>query len=558
MNEIKVKDFEKFNMKGSTVDDILGVNNACTSKYHLCVECNKMDLYEYDNIVNISPVLKQMLDENTKMLQTFNHLSKDIFLCLYKENPVIRSEDEIFPSCIFNYKILTELIQDEEFLKLREQCVGDVKLTLMSFSFLQEKLKDVVEEWNDQIKEYFDIVNNSANNTNSLIGMENKIQSINEQAQQILEIMQQKQSTINNPYNTQENIIQTLNEIESLNEQLTNLREQEQLELDYLYDRNKEVISTCNVNIDEGVSMSFANTFTLANEYIQQVQPVINSFGLDIGGNNRIPYDTKIKAIKLLADSEKLNDIIQAIGYVEQILKSGNKKAKVNNGSIIENISVGGNVQDMLPSEKINLSNNTTKKDLYRRISQKQVMQYNKKSLKTKGKGPIIFLGDESGSMEDKEKFLKAIAIIMMKKAVAQGRNFCYIGFSGKIRVPIYVYHDNIDPQSIYDISTKFLCGGTNFEKPLDKALEVLNSSKFKNAGIVMVTDGESSLTDDFLKKYNSTKKAKEFSTLSILINEGSGEVSDATLKKISDEVILLSDLDSRNSINAIKGVFNI
>ena len=41
------------------------------------------------------------------------------------------------------------------------------------------------------------------------------------------------------------------------------------------------------------------------------------------------------------------------------------------------------------------------------------------------------------------------------------------------------------------NLAQTFLGGGTNFALPLDQAMNVINESRFKQADIVFVTDGE-------------------------------------------------------------------
>jgi uncharacterized protein with von Willebrand factor type A (vWA) domain len=50
------------------------------------------------------------------------------------------------------------------------------------------------------------------------------------------------------------------------------------------------------------------------------------------------------------------------------------------------------------------------------------------------------------------------------------------------------------------NFSQTFLGGGTNFALPLDRALKVINESRFKQADVVFVTDGEDRVKTSFLK----------------------------------------------------------
>ncbi|MBD7982978.1 hypothetical protein H9649_00175 [Sporosarcina sp. Sa2YVA2] len=75
-----------------------------------------------------------------------------------------------------------------------------------------------------------------------------------------------------------------------------------------------------------------------------------------------------------------------------------------------------------------------------------------------------------------------------------------------------------------------FLGGGTNFALPLDKAMKVINESRFKQADVVFVTDGEDRLKDSILEAFNQKKKKKQFNVLSLVI----GSRTD-TVKQFSD-----------------------
>ena len=50
------------------------------------------------------------------------------------------------------------------------------------------------------------------------------------------------------------------------------------------------------------------------------------------------------------------------------------------------------------------------------------------------------------------------------------------------------------------NLAQTFLSGGTNFSLPLGKALSMINESRFKQADVVFVTDGEDRIRDSFLR----------------------------------------------------------
>ena len=85
--------------------------------------------------------------------------------------------------------------------------------------------------------------------------------------------------------------------------------------------------------------------------------------------------------------------------------------------------------------------------------------------------------------------------------------------------------------------------GGTDFEKPLDAALECIRESRFKRGDIVFITDGESRVHDDWAEHFRTEKEALGFSLFSILIDVGTSSLS--SLKAFSDKITSLSQLTS-------------
>lgn len=92
-----------------------------------------------------------------------------------------------------------------------------------------------------------------------------------------------------------------------------------------------------------------------------------------------------------------------------------------------------------------------------------------------------------------------------------------------------------------------FIGGGTNFESPLRKGAEVIQSSSFKKADIVFVTDGESHVSDDFLNFFQQRKQVIGFYVLSLLIG------MNRNVEQFSDKVIQIKDFNDKGSFTALE-----
>lgn len=98
----------------------------------------------------------------------------------------------------------------------------------------------------------------------------------------------------------------------------------------------------------------------------------------------------------------------------------------------------------------------------------------------------------------------------------------------------------------------------TDFESPLNKALDLIKDSRFKDADIVFITDGDCYVSDSFCKKFKQIKEEKGFKTMGVLVNMGRGHVSDSSLKEFCDSITPVSNIadlsDSESAVN--KSIF--
>jgi uncharacterized protein with von Willebrand factor type A (vWA) domain len=191
-------------------------------------------------------------------------------------------------------------------------------------------------------------------------------------------------------------------------------------------------------------------------------------------------------------------------------------------------------------------------------MSEKGLLMYDKEAHRTKGRGPMIVMTDTSGSMDGKaEEWSKALSLAMLEIAQKQKRAYAYIGFDHEVRDVYEIPFGALKPDMVFDIAEKFSGGGTDFEKPLRRGLEIMKNQKFKKGDILFITDGSANLSDSFLKEFKRIKEEKQFTVRTVLVNVGSYS-SDGIVKSFSDDVIKLSslsDLDEKSAMQIFADV---
>jgi len=154
---------------------------------------------------------------------------------------------------------------------------------------------------------------------------------------------------------------------------------------------------------------------------------------------------------------------------------------------------------------------------------------------------------DVSSSMEgDKEIWSKAVTLTLLDIARRERRQFRAILFSsaetGLRTFDLNRSHSwSTDLCGALDLADWFPGGGTDFERPLDAAVECLAESRFRRGDIVFVTDGECRVGESWRERFLAEKKRLDFSMYSILIDVGASSAE--TIEGLSDRVSRISQL---------------
>ena len=106
----------------------------------------------------------------------------------------------------------------------------------------------------------------------------------------------------------------------------------------------------------------------------------------------------------------------------------------------------------------------------------------------------------------------------MMDTARRQKRDFAAVFFDTAILAQFRFERGKASPEDIFRFATVGAHGGTNYEVPLSWALDVQSESKFRSADILMISDGEYAVSDDFFSRLMRTKKERGLRIMSILI----------------------------------------
>ncbi|WOV86293.1 VWA domain-containing protein [Sporosarcina oncorhynchi] len=260
----------------------------------------------------------------------------------------------------------------------------------------------------------------------------------------------------------------------------------------------------------------------------------------------KVPLRDQITLAEKLAADKQLRDIAEWAGRFKQIAR---KKQKNQQSESVERrgIAIGSNLELLLPYELGLLTHPISKVDFLRRFIEVQTMQYNQLGQEVLGKGPIILCLDQSSSMSSFDSQSKGFALALMTLARKQHRDFCLLTFSKQTKVFTYA-KGKIKTSEMLMLARTYLNGGTDFTIALQEALEIIKLSRFKKADIIFITDGEDEVDEQFLTLFNKKKSESSFQVLSLILTDES-----KTVEAFSDRVIKIVDFEDDGSFTAFE-----
>ncbi|MBD7982977.1 hypothetical protein H9649_00170 [Sporosarcina sp. Sa2YVA2] len=112
----------------------------------------------------------------------------------------------------------------------------------------------------------------------------------------------------------------------------------------------------------------------------------------------KVPLRDQIALAEKIVSDKKMKVIAEWAGSFKQIARK-KQKSKHNEAMERSGVTLGNEIERLLPMELGLYTHATTKNDFLLRYIEGQTMQYEQKGQEVLGKGPIVLCLDQSGSM---------------------------------------------------------------------------------------------------------------------------------------------------------------
>ncbi len=301
----------------------------------------------------------------------------------------------------------------------------------------------------------------------------------------------------------------------------------------------KQADRSANVNRRK-LQTVIVSALTQAMDSAETIRFILTSWGN--GDMNMPKNEFNTELLERVSKSEKLAYVAKFLGRYKDIYSDKKKNGYEFGRGEVYDITSGNSISRALTSELSLLSDLKTIPVFARKYQNKQLKQYRRREPISKGKGDIIVCLDESYSTYgDNQAWGMAMAMILLQICHDNKRNFALIHFSDKIKTHIFPADDTYMRERMFEASETFLGGNTDFEMPLNKAMDLIQDGDWKDADIVFITDGNCNISKEFENKFKEMQSSHKFTVTGILLDKGKN--NEFSLKKFCKKIYRTSEM---------------
>ena len=248
-----------------------------------------------------------------------------------------------------------------------------------------------------------------------------------------------------------------------------------------------------------------------------------------------------------LKDNKQVKELVRKMGrdYISEEKKK-QKRIPERSKSEVHGTHRSDDLMRVLPSELLNLEDETLEMLFYARLLEKNLLTYElqgtafvqreDKEMHDKMTGAVVACLDTSDSLEG-APLLKAKALLLAISGILQKeKRALYVllfGSSGQVKE--FSMNSQATAADLLQFLQMGYGGGTDFETPLKRALDIIEAQEsYQKADVLMISDGDCGLSAEFVESLNNRKAALDCSIYTVLC--AGLRIDD----KFSDEVVVL------------------
>jgi len=519
------------------------------------IESDSYDRRAWAELGLTAPTIGALVESGERLVPDFGALLHDLFLGLFKYNLVWLKPDAVRRSAVLNRTILERLIPSAGFEMLKARTLLEEDKAVIAALVLGEQVLELVRSEKlvnrRDMLDLWDLKHQEESLAESAAALKNAIE-LSEQNQQ------EPDAAENNPHeepqgsrhdapdrDEKNGLQKKIDELKEAAERATRVAEARLNQKARMFDDQLRHSDQSELKRMQLRSAQLA-------EEIDRVAQDSHDFSLEFGQGGRMSAGERLELGRRLARNRKLGELARLVGRFKQDARALRRKTLDRGLAEAYDVERGADLGRLIPSELIALHHPQLRADFHRRLLEGAVLQYRLRDDEQKGKGPMVVCIDVSSSMQgDKELWAKAVSLTLMDIARRQRRLFRAVLFSSgpeSMRVIDLNRERRYQPElpKVIELAEYFPGGGTDFQAPIDAAIELIEDKKLKRGDIVVITDDECQVAPEWLAELKRRKDEMQFSIFAVLVDVGSSDLS--TLTQFSDRVTSVTKLTVEGS----------
>ena len=498
------------------------------------LESDSYDRRAWSDIGLGAPTVKELIEAGERLVPHFGALLEDIFLGLFKYNLIWLKPDAVRRSAMLNRTVLEQLIPSPGFEILKARTLLEEDKAVIAGLVLGEQVLEMVR--NEKLVNRREMLD--------LWDVKHQEEDLEERAAALKNAAEMSEEQKQDP-NADADLQKKIDELKEAAERAAKVSEAR------LNQKARLLEDQLRHGDHTELKRMQVRSAQLAEE-IDRIAQDTHDFSLEFGQSGRLNAGERLELGRRLARNKKLGELARLVGRFKQDARALRRRTLDRGVAEAYDIERGSDLGRLIPSELLALHHPGLRDDFRRRILEGEVLQYRLREDEQKGKGPMVVCIDVSSSMQgDKELWAKAVSLTLMDIARRQRRLFRAVLFSSgpeSLRVLDLNNKRRYQPEltKVLEMAEYFPGGGTDFQTPIDAAIELLEDKKLKRGDIVVITDGECQVAPEWLSVLRERKEELKFSIFAVLVDVGSSELS--TLAQFSDRVSSVKKLTVEGS----------
>ena len=499
------------------------------------IESDSYDRRAWSDIGLGAGAIDELVQAGRRLVPHFDALLADLFFALFKYNLVWLTPDAVRKSAALNRTILEHLVASPAFAALKGRTLlEEDKAAIAALALAEQALELVRSERLLNRRELLD-----------LWDLDHQEQDLAQRADELKAMAAAAAALAAGEEGTDEELKKKIEKLKDAAARAAQVSEAR------LNQKARQVSEQIGHADQSELRRLEAKTIGLAQE-IDRIAEDSHDFSLEFGQGGRLAAGERLELGRHLARNRKLGELARLVGRFKQDARALRRKTMERGAAEAYDIERGAELGRMIPAELLAMHHPALKRDFGRRLLEGELLQYRLRDEEQKGKGPMVVCIDVSSSMEgDKELWAKAVSLTLMDIARRQRRLFRAVLFSsgpGSLKVLDLNRERRYQPElgKVMELAEYFPGGGTDFQQPLDAAMDLIEHKRLSRADIVIITDGESQVAPEWLADLRRRKEDLQFSIFAVLVDVGSSELS--TLAQMSDRVTSVKKLSAEGT----------